>query len=441
MPSDIKVPTLPESVSEATVLDWHKKEGDFVRRDETLVELETEKVVLEVPAPQDGILKDIAHAAGDTVQQGDALAVVADGEAPDEEASDESDESDADADDSDDAPTDDDADDDEDGSSGDAGRHGPAVRALLAEHDLDPKDIKGTGKDGRITKADVKKHLDSAGDKKDKKADKSDKSATDKGKAASAPAPKKETATETKQELPPMGASREREEWRESMSRIRQTIASRLVKAQQTAAMLTTFNEVDMTAVMAMRSRYKEEFEKHHGARLGFMSFFVKAAAESLKKFGMINAFIDGTDIVRHNYADIGIAVSSPRGLLVPILRDADIKSFARIEAEISDFGARAQKAAISMDELTGGTFTITNGGIFGSLVSTPILNPPQSAILGMHKIQERPIAENGQVVIRPMMYLALSYDHRIVDGKEAVQFLVSIKSALEDPARLLLDL
>ncbi len=421
MPSEIKVPTLPESVSEATVLDWHKKEGDFVRRDETLVEIETEKVVLEVPAPQDGILKDIVHESGDTVQQGDALATVADGEAPAEEAPAEAAGEDAGKASKDEAPS---------AAAGDDDRHGPAVRALLSEHDLDAGAIQGTGKDGRITKEDVLKHIAEAGEKKKK-----------------APAPQKQEATketpaaEKPQPMPELAGGREREEWREPMSRIRQTIATRLVQAQQTAAMLTTFNEVDMSAVMSMRSRYKEAFEKTHGARLGFMSFFVKAAADALKKFGMINAFIDGTDIVRHNYADIGIAVSSPRGLLVPILRDADLKSFARIEAEISDFGERARKAAITMDELTGGTFTITNGGIFGSLVSTPILNPPQSAILGMHKIQERPVAENGQVVIRPMMYLALSYDHRIVDGKDAVQFLVSIKSALEDPARLLLDL
>ncbi len=429
MPSEIKVPTLPESVSEATVLDWHKKEGDTVRRDETLVELETEKVVLEVPAPQDGVLGEIAHGAGDTVQQGDLLATIADGEGS---------ASDAGADDGDDAAPAEAATDGDGDDGGDDDRHGPAVRALLAEHDLDAAKIKGSGKDGRLTKEDVLRHLDEAKKKEPAKkpapagGGSGDKSAgrTGAGAGGDKPAP-----------LPQEAAGREREQWREPMSRIRQTIASRLVQAQQNAAMLTTFNEVDMTEVMALRARYKEDFEKRHGARLGFMSFFVKAAADGLAKFGMINAHIDGTDIVRHNYADIGIAVSSPRGLLVPVLRDADRKSFARIETEISDFGARAQKAAITMEELNGGTFTITNGGIFGSLVSTPILNPPQSAILGMHKIQQRPVAEDGEVVIRPMMYLALSYDHRIVDGKEAVQFLVSIKNALEDPARLLLDL
>ncbi|GJL82930.1 MAG: dihydrolipoyllysine-residue succinyltransferase component of 2-oxoglutarate dehydrogenase complex [marine bacterium B5-7] len=416
MPSEIKVPTLPESVSEATVLEWHKKEGDFVRRDETLVDIETEKVVLEVPSPQDGILGALKHDAGDTVQEGDLLAKIEDGDAPaDGESSPE-----------DSAPSQNDSSSD----SGDRDRHGPAVRALLDEHDIDPSKISGTGKDGRIIKEDVQNYL---------------KSAKQTAPAATS-APKPDTAPKAAsdakpQPLPSITGGRDREETRNAMSRIRQTIAKRLVKAQQTAAMLTTFNEVDMTTVMAMRNQYKKDFEESHGARLGFMSFFVKAVAAALTRFPMVNAFIDGTDVVQHNYADIGIAVSSPRGLLVPILRDADLKSFARIEAEISDFGARAKKAAITMEELTGGTFTITNGGVFGSLLSTPILNPPQSAILGMHKIQERPMAENGEVVIRPMMYLALSYDHRIVDGKEAVQFLVNIKQAVEDPSRLLLEL
>ena len=428
MPSEIKVPTLPESVSEATVLEWHKNEGDFVRRDETLVELETEKVVLEVPAPQDGTLGKISHGAGDTVQEGDSLAVIEDGGAPAEQA--EGGEPAAAA----EKPAREEKSDEtataEKGESADAGRHGPAVRALLAEHGLDPGAIRGTGKDGRITKEDVLAHLEER------------KSGREEAKPA--PAAKRESDTAKAPvkapPLPPVSGGREREEWREPMSRIRQTIATRLVHAQQTAAMLTTFNEVDMTEVMGLRARYKEAFEKRHEVRLGFMSFFVKAASEALARFPLVNAYIDGTDIVRHNYADIGIAVSSPRGLLVPVVRDADLKSFARIEAEIADFGARAQKAGITMEELSGGTFTITNGGIFGSLVSTPILNPPQSAILGMHKIQQRPVAVDGEVVVRPMMYLALSYDHRIVDGKDAVQFLVAIKNVLEDPARLLLE-
>jgi len=428
MPSEIKVPTLPESVSEATVLEWHKNEGDFVRRDETLVELETEKVVLEVPAPQDGTLGKISHGAGDTVQEGDSLAVIEDGGAPAEQA--ESGKPEAAA----GKPAQDEKSDEtasaKAGESADADRHGPAVRALLAEHGLDPGAIRSTGKDGRITKEDVLAHLE----KRKSGGEETKPAPAAKRESGAAKAPAKAPA------LPAVSGGREREEWREPMSRIRQTIATRLVQAQQTAAMLTTFNEVDMTEVMGLRTRYKEAFEKRHEVRLGFMSFFVKAAAEALARFPLINAYIDGTDVVRHNYADIGIAVSSPRGLLVPIVRDADLKSFARIEAEIADFGARAQKAGITMEELSGGTFTITNGGIFGSLVSTPILNPPQSAILGMHKIQERPVAVDGQVVVRPMMYLALSYDHRIVDGKDAVQFLVAIKNVLEDPARMLLE-
>lgn len=397
MPSEIKVPTLPESVSEATVLEWHKQEGEFVRRDETLVDLETDKVVLEVPAPQDGKLSALKFQAGDTVNEGDLMAMVEDGEVPAE------------------APAESAADNTQTDTAGD--KSGPAARNMMAQHDVNPAVVSGSGKDGRIIKEDVQNHL---------------------ARPAPAAAPQKPEVSKPLAAMAPPG---ERAETREPMSRIRKTIASRLVQAQQTAAMLTTFNEIDMAPVMELRNRYKKDFEETHGARLGFMSFFVKAAAEALKKFPMINAFIDGTDIVHHNYCDIGIAVSSPRGLLVPILRDAETKSFARIEAEISDFGVRAKKAGIAMEELTGGTFTITNGGVFGSLVSTPILNPPQSAILGMHKIQERPVAVNGEVVIRPMMYLALSYDHRIVDGKEAVQFLVSIKNSLEDPARMLLEL
>jgi 2-oxoglutarate dehydrogenase E2 component (dihydrolipoamide succinyltransferase) len=423
MPSEIKVPTLPESVSEATVLEWRKKEGDTIKRDETLVEIETEKVVLEVPSPQDGVLGAVAHGAGDTVHEGDLLAVVEDaGETKDSPASVATGSPDTSEPASGDKPAAPDQGDD---------RHGPAVRALIAEHRLDTSSIEATGRDGRITKEDVIRHLARADSGNGSQA----------GATKSEPGRDSATQPAAKEAPSAPAVATERKEWREPMSRIRQTIASRLVQAQQTAAMLTTFNEVDMTAVMALRARYREDFEKKHGVRLGFMSFFVKAAADGLEKFPSINAFIDGTDIVRHNYADIGIAVSSPRGLLVPVLRDAALKGFARIETEIADFGARAQKAAITMDELNGGTFTITNGGIFGSLVSTPILNPPQSAILGMHKIQERPVAQNGEVVIRPMMYLALSYDHRIVDGREAVQFLVSIKNALEDPARLLLDL
>jgi len=409
MPSDIKVPTLPESVSEATVLEWHKNEGDFVHRDETLVDIETDKVVLEVPAPQDGVLRKISHPSGDTVGEGDFLAIIEDATAEQSNAETKPESARENSDNSTEQNSD---------------RHGPAVRSLLAQNKLSEGEITGSGKDGRITKEDIVKHID--------------KVSTKKVAAQSEPAPS--TPNSVPQPAPLMGL-RERSESRKPMSRIRQTIAGRLVKAQQTAAMLTTFNEVDMSTIIALRSRYKKEFEEQHGARLGFMSFFVKAAAEALHKFPMVNAFIDGTDVVQHNYADISIAVSSPRGLLVPVLRDCELKSFARIESETRDFGVRAQNATIKMAELSGGTFTITNGGVFGSLLSTPILNPPQSAILGMHKIQERPMAENGEVVIRPMMYLALSYDHRIVDGKEAVQFLVHIKASLEDPSRMLFDL
>ena len=409
MPSDIKVPTLPESISEATVLEWHKNEGDFVHRDETLVDIETDKVVLEVPAPQDGVLRKISHPSGDTVGEGDFLAIIEDATAEQSNAETKPESARENSDNSTEQNSD---------------RHGPAVRSLLAQNKLSEGEITGSGKDGRITKEDIVKHID--------------KVSTKKVAAQSEPAPS--TPNSVPQPAPLMGL-RERSESRKPMSRIRQTIAGRLVKAQQTAAMLTTFNEVDMSAIIALRSRYKKEFEEQHGARLGFMSFFVKAAAEALHKFPMVNAFIDGTDVVQHNYADISIAVSSPRGLLVPVLRDCELKSFARIESETRDFGVRAQNATIKMAELSGGTFTITNGGVFGSLLSTPILNPPQSAILGMHKIQERPMAENGEVVIRPMMYLALSYDHRIVDGKEAVQFLVHIKASLEDPSRMLFDL
>lgn len=409
MPSDIKVPTLPESISEATVLEWHKNEGDFVHRDETLVDIETDKVVLEVPAPQDGVLRKISHPSGDTVGEGDFLAIIEDASAEQSDAETKSESAKENSDNSTEQNSD---------------RHGPAVRSLLAQNKLSEGEITGSGKDGRITKEDIVKHIDKVSTKK----------------VAAQSEPAASTPDSVPQPAPLMGL-RERSESRKPMSRIRQTIAGRLVKAQQTAAMLTTFNEVDMSAIIALRSRYKKEFEEQHGARLGFMSFFVKSAAEALHKFPMVNAFIDGTDVVQHNYADISIAVSSPRGLLVPVLRDCELKSFARIESETRDFGVRAQNATIKMEELSGGTFTITNGGVFGSLLSTPILNPPQSAILGMHKIQERPMAENGEVVIRPMMYLALSYDHRIVDGKEAVQFLVHIKASLEDPSRMLFDL
>jgi 2-oxoglutarate dehydrogenase E2 component (dihydrolipoamide succinyltransferase) len=319
--------------------------------------------------------------------------------------------------------------------SGDA-QSSPAVRRLAEESGLDLAAITGSGPAGRITKEDILKQLS-------KQAAQSEDSGSDPA-HSSAPPTAAAAALDSLQSTSPVASEGDgvvgRQESREPMSRLRQTIASRLIQSQQTAALLTTFNEVNMQPVMELRSRYKEAFEKKHGAKLGFMSFFVKASTVALQRFPLVNAYIDGTDIVRHNYYDIGIAVSSPRGLLVPILRNCETLSYAEIESRIQGFGARAREGKITMEELTGGTFTITNGGVFGSLISTPIVNPPQSAILGMHKIQERPMAENGEVVIRPMMYLALSYDHRIVDGKEAVQFLVTVKEVLEDPARLLLD-
>ena len=430
MSTDITVPQLPESVSDATIANWTKKPGDSVQRDEVLVELETDKVVLEVPSPADGVLEEILHDEGATVTADTVLGRVAAGEAqasaapkPEQEETTEQPAAAAQY------------EVDETGSA-DA-RMGPAARKLIEEHGLDPASIPGTGKDGRILKEDVQRHLQQPREQE--------------AQPAAAPAPDKAPTEE-----PARAAARpeetaraagvatepgERPEKRVPMTRLRARIAERMLQATQQTAMLTTFNEVNMQPVMELRARYKDQFEKSHGTRLGFMSFFVTAAAEALKRFPDINASIDGQDIVYHGYCDIGIAVSSDRGLVVPILRDAETLSMAEIERRIRDFGNRAQEGKIAIEEMTGGTFTITNGGVFGSLVSTPILNMPQSAILGMHKIQERPVAENGEVVIRPMMYLALSYDHRIVDGKDSVQFLVAIKNLLEDPARLLLDL
>lgn len=432
MPQEIKVPALPESVADGLLLDWNKKAGDSVSRDEVLVEIETDKVVLEVPSPADGVLSEIKIEAGETVESGQLLALVEAGEG-DVAASDDGDSNAEDGD--SDAEEKEESEDSVEQDDGDDPRMGPAVRKLVEEHGLDPSAIAATGPGGRLTKEDLLTFINDQvkpdGDS-DKPAD--DKSAAPKKKE---PAAKKSSpkATEPKKTVP--GS---REESREPMSRLRQTIASRLVESQQTAAILTTFNEVNMQPVMEMRSRYKEQFEKTHGARLGFMSFFVKASVAALQKFPLVNAYVDGTDIVRHHYQDIGIAVSSPRGLVVPVLRNCEDMTFADVESQIRVFGGKAQEGKLGLDDLSGGTFTITNGGVFGSLVSTPIINPPQSAILGMHQIQQRPVAEDGEVVIRPMMYLALSYDHRIVDGKEAVQFLVTIKEMVEDPARLLLD-
>ncbi|NCF16338.1 MAG: 2-oxoglutarate dehydrogenase complex dihydrolipoyllysine-residue succinyltransferase [Gammaproteobacteria bacterium] len=403
MTIEIKVPPLPESVSDATLVAWHKTVGEGVARDENLVDLETDKVVLEVPAPASGTIASIVVEDGATVVAGDVLAILEEGEVAQA------------------APNKPEKKTENKKTPAPREKKGPvktspAVRHLLEEHDLDATMVTGSGKDGRITKADVMSFL--------KKDDSSNVNPGD-------PAPVHVESIST---------GPERSEKRVPMTRLRARIAERLVDAQQTAAMLTTFNEVDLTEVMAMRSRYKETFEKKHGVRLGFMSFFAKAAVEALKKFPVVNASVEGADIVYHNYFDIGIAVSSDRGLMVPVIRDVDQMSFADFESALTDMAGRAQAGTISMEDLTGGTFTITNGGIFGSMMSTPILNQPQSAILGMHSIQQRPMVVDGEILARPMMYLAVTYDHRIIDGKEAVQFLVSIKEQLEDPGRLLLQ-
>ena len=395
---EVKVPQLSESVSEATLLDWHKKEGERVSRDENLIDIETDKVVLELPAPADGVLVRIIKKARESVGSGDVIAQI-----------------------------------DTEGKAAAAAPAAPtqkpqppavtppvkppvmpAAQKIAAEKGIDTAKIQGTGRDGRVTKGDVLEQ-----------------------KPAAAKAP-------LQQPTPPVNVDQlmaGRPQQRVPMSRLRQRVAERLVQSQSTAAILTTFNEVNMAPVMEMRKRYQERFEKEHGTRLGFMSFFVKAAVHALKRFPVVNGSIDGTDIVYHGYFDIGVAVGSPRGLVVPILRDADRMSFAEIEKKIADFGKRAQDGKLAIEELTGGTFSISNGGVFGSMLSTPIINPPQSAILGVHATKDRAVVENGQIVVRPMNYLALSYDHRIIDGREAVLFLVSIKEALEDPARLILEI
>lgn len=407
MSIEIKVPQLPESVSSATVATWHVKVGDSVSRDQNLLDLETDKVMLEVPATESGTLSEIRVKDGDTVQAGDVLAVLTPGEAK-AAAGDDKPAPAAKAETAAPAAT----------TTASAEGQSPAVRKLLSELGLSAGDISGSGKGGRLTVEDVKAHAD-----KQKAAPKADAPKA----PASAPAPR-----------PAAGS---REEQRVPMTRIRARIAERLVEAQSTAAMLTTFNEVDLQAVNELRARYKGDFEKAHGVKLGFMSFFVKAAVEALKKYPVVNASVDGGDIIYHGYYDIGIAVSGPRGLVVPILRDVDQMSFADVEKTIAEFGSRARENKLTMEDLTGGTFSITNGGIFGSMMSTPILNPPQSAILGMHGITERPVVVNGEIVIRPMMYLAMTYDHRIIDGREAVLALRTIKECLEDPAKLLLQL
>ncbi len=414
---DVTVPVLAESVPDATLLDWSKQIGEAVAEGEVLIELETDKVVLEVVAPASGVLAEILHHTGDTVLSQAVLARI-DTERSASEVSTTPTQS---------APVPEPAPAPAPTPSPPASaapradiRLSPAVRKLVAENNLAPGMIPGTGKDGRLTKADVVKFLQAP--------------PTPVSAPAAAPTPPTVVPR-------PALSSGTRDERREPMSRLRQRIAERLVEAQRTAAILTTFNEVNMAPVMALRNRYKDDFEKTYGVRLGFLSFFAKAAVQALRRFPAVNAYIDGKDIVYHDYCDIGIAVGSPRGLVVPILRNVEAMSFADIESSVSNFADRARDGSLSIDDMAGGTFTISNGGVFGSLLSTPILNPPQSAILGMHKTQERPMAENGEVVIRPMMYLALSYDHRIIDGREAVLFLVTIKEALEDPSRMLLDL
>jgi 2-oxoglutarate dehydrogenase E2 component (dihydrolipoamide succinyltransferase) len=431
---EVKVPQLPESVADATLVAWHKKAGETVRREENLVDLETDKVVLEVPAPVDGVLKQIVAADGAVVTSGQVLALLEPGEvasaaapkpaaakaAPAPAAKPASTPAPAPA---KPAPSVVPAPPAAAGAAaqpGAANRMGPAVRKLVEEHDLDPASIAGSGREGRISKGDVLNYI-------------ADHQATTVGLDPEA------AKAAVRQPQPAGGLVRA--EQRVAMTRLRARIAERLVHAQQTAAMLTTFNECDMTAVMALRQRYQEPFQARHGIKLGFMSFFVKACIEALRRFPLLNAAIDGNDVVYHEFFDIGVAVSTDRGLIVPVLRNAESLGLGQIEHAIRDYGERARSGGLQMEELTGGTFTITNGGIFGSLMSTPILNPPQSGILGMHKIQERPVVVNGKIEPRPMMYLALTYDHRIVDGREAVQFLVAVKDHIEDPARLLLQI
>ena len=436
MSTEVKVPTLPESVSDATVAKWHKKAGDSVKRDENLVDLETDKVVLEVPAPADGVLESIEAEEGETVNADDVLGKIAEGESGEDSESEDEDEKEKEdkekgdqegedeKDEKDEKEEKEEKDDDEaekkkekessekaekkesgDGKTSHEAPEGadklaPAVRKLVTEHGIDPNEIDGTGRDGRITKGDVLRHIGTSGE---------------------------------------TGGARPEE--RVKMSRLRQRVSERMKEAQNTAAILTSFNEVDLHEVVQIRNRYKDAFQKRHGVKLGFMSFFVKACCEALDKHPVVNASVDDDEIVYHGYQDIGIAVSTDRGLMVPVLRNAGHMGLAQIEAQITEYAEKARAGKIQLDDLQGGTFSITNGGVFGSLLSTPLLNPPQSAILGMHTIKERPVAVDGEIVVRPMMYIALSYDHRIIDRKDAVQFLVAVKEALEDPARMLLGL
>ncbi len=406
MTIEVKVPALPESVSDGVVVGWHKQPGELITRDEALVDIETDKVVLEVPAPEDGVLERILMNDGDTVTADQVIGIISAGKsgAPEPQpvaaAAPKT-------------PT--------SVSPRKNASMGPAARRLVAEHHIDPGRISGSGKDGRITKADVVDFVN---------------------RQAAEPAPVPEEVSAGPRLTPGLPEfDEDRPQKRVPMSRLRARIAERLLQATQTTAMLTTFNEVNMQPVMELRAKHKEAFEKSHGVKLGFMSFFVKASAEALKRHPDINASIDGDDIVYHGYCDIGIAIGTERGLVVPILRNAEYMTLAEIETYIVEFSEKARNAKLEMEDITGGTFTISNGGVFGSMLSTPILNPPQSAILGMHRIQDRPVVENGEIVIRPIMYLALTYDHRIVDGQSAVTFLATIKELLEEPASMLLDI
>ncbi len=418
MTVDVKVPVLAESVAEATLMKWHKKVGEAVTRGDSLIDIETDKVTLEVSAPDSGVLTEIIKQDGEEVKSDEVIARIDPSASATISATESS------------APPQQKSLPEIEAAQPEKGsiKLSPAVRNLLEEHNLKAEDIKIPDGSDRITKEDVLRHV---GTLSEKPATKSEPKATNTQPAAQkAPAP----AT-------PITSSGDRPEQSVPMTRLRKRAAERLLSAQHENAILTTFNEVNMQPIMDLRNRYKEEFEKTHGVKLGFMSFFTKASVEALKKFPVINASVNGDNIDYHGYFDIGIAVSSPRGLVVPIVRDADMLSLAGIELKIRELGEKARDSKLTLDELTGGTFTITNGGVFGSMLSTPIINPPQSAILGMHKTQDRPVAENGNVVIRPVMYLALSYDHRIIDGREAVQFLVTVKQLLEDPARLLLEI
>ena len=422
--TEIKVPQLPESITDATLVAWHKKPGDAVKRDENLADLETDKVVLEVPAPANGVLREVKVQTGTVVKAGQLLALFEEGAQAVASAATAAKEA---------------ASAEEFKATGtDAGKEklSPSVRRLIEENRLDAASIPASGRDGRLTKSDV---VDFLG-RKSNVAPGASPAASTAAPAAVASAAASAARAPTLA-APVLPAASARGEQRVPMTRLRQRIAQRLIEAQSTQALLTSFNEVDLTAVQELRTRYKDRFEKENGVKLGFMSFFVKASIEALKKFPVVNASVDGSDILYHEFYDIGVAVSTERGLVVPIVRDADLKGFATLEKEIGEYAKKARSGGLAIEDLTGGTFTITNGGVFGSLMSTPIVNAPQSAILGMHKIQERPMVVDGQIAIRPMMYIAITYDHRIIDGREAVQFLVTVKDCLEDPGRMLLGI